>query len=204
MTHRLTNPKAEQKYAWLTTILDTYYIADKLLQEHLEQIAKKGTTPACHQGCHACCLKPEIPFTEPELLAISWYSSEILAGDLRAVVKRRLQEHTQRTECPFLVDRSCSIYPVRPLICRQFLVKSKPCAVDEDILFSRPQDIVPLPQNEVILPVAMRLLDHYKFKSPAAKKKALELGFIVENARLMHDYNWAQISNTMDIFDEGA
>lgn len=32
----------------------------------------------------------------------------------------------QRVPCPFLVDESCSIHPIRPLICREYLVSSPP------------------------------------------------------------------------------
>jgi Fe-S-cluster containining protein len=32
----------------------------------------------------------------------------------------------ERVPCPFLVDESCSIHPIRPLICREYLVTSPP------------------------------------------------------------------------------
>jgi Fe-S-cluster containining protein len=32
----------------------------------------------------------------------------------------------QRVPCPFLVDESCSIHPIRPLVCREYLVTSPP------------------------------------------------------------------------------
>ena len=32
----------------------------------------------------------------------------------------------QRVACPFLEDESCSIHPIRPLICREYLVTSAP------------------------------------------------------------------------------
>lgn len=31
-----------------------------------------------------------------------------------------------KVPCPFLVDESCSIYPIRPLVCREYLVTSPP------------------------------------------------------------------------------
>jgi uncharacterized protein len=201
MATRLSALAAEKKYPWLTTVLDTYYISDSQVEEHLARIAKKGINPACHKGCHACCLKVTVPFTEPELTAISWYASEVLTDKIRARVKQRLIEHAEILECPFLVDRVCSIYPVRPLICRQFLVKSKPCETEEDVADSRPQDIIPLPKDTVIRPVAMRLLDHYKFKSVTAKRKAFEAGFIVANAKNMHEFDWTIIAKTMAFFD---
>jgi Fe-S-cluster containining protein len=32
----------------------------------------------------------------------------------------------ERVPCPFLVDESCSIHPIRPLACREYLVSSSP------------------------------------------------------------------------------
>ena len=196
MAVRFSAPEAEAKYKWLKVILDTFYVSDALLEAHLENLARKGTKPACHKGCHACCLKPTVPFTEPELRAISWYASEVISGELRPVVRQRLLAHDQHLECPFLVDKACSIYPVRPLICRQFLVKEKPCEIGEDV--------IRLPREGVVRPVAMRLLDHYGFKTQRAKQKAFESGFIVDQARPMHEYNWTHIAKTMDLFEGPA
>jgi len=204
MATRYSAPKAETKYSWLTGILDTFYISDERLEEHLKKLAKLGVTPACHEGCHACCLEPTVPITAPELAVISWYASEVLEGDIRTRVKRRLMEHNTRLECPFLLDRTCSIYPVRPLICRQFLIKAKPCEIGEHVLETRPQDMIPLPKETLIRPVAMRLLDYFQLKNTEAKRKAFESGFIVKNAREMHLYDWTQIVKTMEYFDNEA
>ena len=201
MAIRFSSPLAEAKYPWLKGILDTFYISDSEVESHIRKISPTEGAPACHQGCHACCLKPTVPITEPELAVISWFSSEVLSGVLRGQVKTRLFEHNERLECPFLVDRKCSIYDVRPLICRQFLVKTRPCEIGEDVLQTRPHDVIALPRETVIRPVAMRLLDHYKFKSANAKRKAFEAGFIHKNAREMHLYDWANIAKTMDLFD---
>ena len=37
-----------------------------------------------------------------------------------------LEYFYQRVPCPFLEDESCSIYPIRPLVCREYLVSSPP------------------------------------------------------------------------------
>jgi len=51
----------------------------------------------------------------------------------------------QRVPCPFLDDESCSIHPMRPLICREYLVTSPPeHCVDPATLQAHP---VPLPLN---------------------------------------------------------
>ena len=40
--------------------------------------------------------------------------------------KLALDYFYQRVPCPFLEDESCSIHPIRPLICREYLVTSSP------------------------------------------------------------------------------
>jgi Fe-S-cluster containining protein len=51
--------------------------------------------------------------------------------------------HYQRVPCPFLVDEACSIHPIRPLICREYLVTSSPeHCVDPATLQT---EMVPLP-----------------------------------------------------------
>ena len=204
MATRFVAPDAEAKYIWLKTVLDTYYISDVKAEEHLQQLAKKGITLACHKSCHACCLNATVPFTEPELTVISWYTSEVLSGELREQVRLRLIEHDERLECPFLVNKLCSIYPVRPLSCRQFLVKTQECLVGEDVAKTRPHDIIPLPRETVIRPVAMRLLDHWKFRNQIEKQKAFESGFIVHNATNMHEFDWTIMATTMELFDNEA
>ena len=149
MATRLIALAAEKKYPWLTTVLDTYYISDSQVEEHLARIAKKGINPACHKGCHACCLKATVPFTEPELTAISWYASEVLSDEIRARVKQRLFEHAEILECPFLAMITTSS----------------------------------------------------KAKSVTAKRKAFEAGFIVANAKNMHEFDWTIIAKTMAFFD---
>ena len=57
--------------------------------------------------------------------------------------KLALEYLYQRIACPFLEDESCSIHPIRPLICREYLVTSAPeHCVDPATLKSVP---VPLP-----------------------------------------------------------
>lgn len=193
-------PTAERKYKWLSNLLDTFAIADEGVAATRDHQAASGTPVACSNGCSACCKNPTVPITEPELIGISWYASEVLAGETRARVKERLETHMDRVECPFLIDDQCSIYPVRPLICRQYMVRSKPCSVGEHVDKTRPGDMV-MPPRSSIQKVAVQLLNHWDFQSRKAKLQAFENGFIGKHARDMHLYDWRQIANTMAIFD---
>lgn len=175
-------------------------IADQGTEKTIKDLNESGATVACGNGCDACCRNASVQLTQPELQGISWYASEQLAGDLRVKVRRRLEHHRETPECPFLVEHSCAIYPVRPLACRQFLVKSTPCAVGEDVSISRPSDIVRKPRSNA-KKVAVQLLKFWNFHSEKARVKAFENGFIFEAGRMMHDYPWEMIARTMDHFD---
>lgn len=192
---------AESKYKWLSNLLDTFAIADEGVEATRVHQVAAGTPVACSKGCSACCKNPSVPFTEPELLGISWFASEVLAGEARTKVMGQLETHMSRSECPFLVDELCSIYPVRPLICRQFMVLNRPCLPGEQLHETRPEDMI-MPQRSSIQKVAVQLLNHWDFESRKAKIKAFEDGFIGEHAREMHLYDWRQIATTMKIFDE--
>jgi len=47
-------------------------------------------------------------------------------ADNNAARQLALEYFYQRVPCPFLEDESCSIHPIRPLICREYLVTSPP------------------------------------------------------------------------------
>ena len=83
---------------------------------------KRSSHVACRRGCDACChIQVEIPDVEAERIAQ-------FTG--RAAVKFKPGRHTTSlgqlgradTPCPFLVDHACSIYEVRPFVCRDMAV----------------------------------------------------------------------------------
>jgi hypothetical protein len=52
--------------------------------------------------------------------------SEDWLAETEAAHQLAIDYFYQRVPCPFLEDESCSIHPVRPLICREYLVTSAP------------------------------------------------------------------------------
>lgn len=87
-----------------------------------------GKYSACVEGCSACCHQA-ITITEPEAALIGKTigrapalvppvtRDQFMSGEIR---DRRLEEVKQYTgkPCPFLVNDRCSVYAVRPVICR--------------------------------------------------------------------------------------
>lgn len=183
----------------LIILLDTYAISDSMTRDYLKTVS----SVMCKKGCSNCCKNPTVPFTQPELMGISWYLSEKLPNALRARVKDRLTTHATTNECPFLIDDDCSIYEVRPLICRQFYVKNATCGVDEHILSTRPDDII-APIESIATASLLRLLDYWPYRSNAEKEHAFKTGVMQELTVYMHEYDWAAIAATMDsMSDQG-
>ena len=192
----------EKKYSWLTILLDAYAISDQFMSDDIRTEEKRrGIKVACHKGCSECCSRPDIPMNEIEFRGISWYVTEIAKPTLQNRLKPRLVQHFKTTICPFLLDEICSIYPVRPLACRDFVVYGEACDKDEDPYLTRREDIH-LPNTDMGYHVAMRLLDGdmFGFSSQTEKEQAFHAGIIVAKSTPMHEGNWQYLAKLIDFF----
>jgi Fe-S-cluster containining protein len=198
---RFNFPDAEKKYKWLSMLLDGYHILDRANKVGIDKEEKKrGQKIACGKGCFHCCLNPTVPITAIELAGISWFACEQLTGDTREKVKSQLLAHEETAACPFLVEHVCSIYPVRPIACRAFHVFGEQCTPGEDPWLTRRNNTWSH-GKETALKVSMKILPYWDIKNPKQQKKAFEFGFIMNNSKNMHEYDWTQIYNTMLLFD---
>jgi Fe-S-cluster containining protein len=144
LSRRLHFPEEEKRLPWLPMLLDAYAIADTGIAVALREAEKKQKKKlACGKGCGNCCEhQKDLPLYPHELVGIYWYVSEKLPATTRDVLKSRLAAHTADSPCPFLIDGSCSIHPLRPIGCRQFNVFTTPCAQGEDPYYSRRDDVL--------------------------------------------------------------
>jgi Fe-S-cluster containining protein len=144
LSRRLHFPEEEKRLLWLPMLLDAYAIADTGIAVALREAEKKQKKKlACGKGCGNCCEhQKDLPLYPHELVGIYWYVSEKLPATTRDVLKSRLAAHTADSPCPFLIDGSCSIHPLRPIGCRQFNVFTTPCAQGEDPYYSRRDDVL--------------------------------------------------------------
>ena len=200
-TQRVSYPEDEAKYSWLSTLLDTYHVLDtgislELKQAELERRAKV----ACHNGCSNCCVLPVVPITEPERWGISWFSSEKLTDDVRKSVAYQLQHHKEITQCPFLVDTTCSIYPMRPIACRMLFMFGNPCKPDEDIEKTRMHDAW-THSRDVGKKVAMTILPLFGITEKREKVIAFEEGYLYSVAKPIHELSWIPTYHEMERFD---
>ena len=128
-------------------------ISEKLTDVAVQTEARAGRTVSCTRGCGACC-RQVVPLSPPEAwmvadvvaglpaprradaLAVFARAGEALTtSGLKAQLLGRIDSPEQMVglavayfrlgvPCPFLRDESCSIYPYRPSICREYLVTS--------------------------------------------------------------------------------
>ena len=199
---RQSFPEHEKKYYWLPMLLDAYYLNDiGVLDERKIETRKREQKIACGKRCYYCCLKPAVPITEIEIMGISWYISEILSDPvIRNRLKEQLIHHNDVTQCPFLIDRICSIYIVRPIACREYHIFGEPCKRNEIPEETRPHDVWS-PSRRVARKTASKLLPYYGFKNQVDIDRAYERGFIHENSKPMHLINWSGFSRVMNLFD---
>jgi hypothetical protein len=89
-----------------------------------------STTTGCRAGCAWCCYLL-VSVAAPEALVIAEYLRATLSAEALVGVMDRLaaldavthalpaqERFNQRRPCALLVDNRCSIYPVRPILCR--------------------------------------------------------------------------------------
>ena len=130
-------PRHEVRHPWLTRLLNAYHISDTATRADLErETLRRGAAPACRSGCCVCCVGQVIPVSAFEIMGIYWYVAEVLSPRKRQVVRANLLAHRPEHEapaCPFLVERACGVYPLRPLICRQHHVFGRACAMGDNL-----------------------------------------------------------------------
>lgn len=91
-----------------------------------------GPRLACGEGCSYCCRKPGVLVTLPELLRLI-VQVESLDEDARRRIVERAHDYVARTAghgpdeptdesvpCPLLEDERCTMYAIRPLVCRGY------------------------------------------------------------------------------------
>jgi Fe-S-cluster containining protein len=87
----------------------------------------------CKEGCSYCCCKPGVLTTVPELLRILDHVQSTFRPDAVSALSQRARRYASQIEgrsfddptdesvpCPLLLDGRCSVYEVRPLVCRGY------------------------------------------------------------------------------------
>ncbi len=93
----------------------------------VQQAQQAGQALACESGCSGCC-SARVYASEPEIFQIAATLKTRPSAQFQAVLGR-LQTHaalaahlstaTHRSPCPLLENHLCSVYAVRPAVCRK-------------------------------------------------------------------------------------
>lgn len=77
----------------------------------------------CEEGCSLCCERGNFPFSKLEFDYLM-EGFKTLDEDTKNVIRKNIQkiksENLNSYTCPFLIDKKCSLYKYRGLICRTF------------------------------------------------------------------------------------
>jgi len=111
----------------------------------------------CKEGCSSCCEKGEYPFTEVEFAYLMLgvqkadkTTCEIIENNMKKIKEDKLKNKDRKFlyACPFLINKKCSLYEYRGIICRShgvaFFSQNKqlllPACVDEGLNYSNVYD----------------------------------------------------------------
>ena len=130
-------------------VCSVYRAMDETTALGLERLRREdGVVPTCKLGC-SCCCRYHIPTNIAEARTLALYvKRELSAEQISDLQARTLQWHQWDSSrpgrdpsvamagptefpdydpcCPLLVDGACSVYPVRPAVCRTHFVSSDP------------------------------------------------------------------------------
>ena len=87
---------------------------DKTLDTYFE---KQSEFICCQKGCSSCCEKGDYPVSELELRYLMLGYSQ-LDNETKIKIQNNIKNVQKGEACPFLLNKTCSIYSHRPIICR--------------------------------------------------------------------------------------
>ena len=196
LSRRLHFPDDEKRIPWLSRLLDAYAVADTGVAIAIRNAEKKGKRMlACGKGCGNCCVhQTDIPVYPHELVGIYWYVSEKMTPPLRDTLKSLLSLHAIGPPCPFLIEGSCSIHPLRPIGCRQFNVFTTTCEPGEDPYYTRRDDVlVPIADYTDRAFAAVLAFYHLDKEKDVSKAVKLVRGQIMN----LLEYDWKKLVKVM-------
>jgi Fe-S-cluster containining protein len=87
---------------------------DNRLKQYFE-LHKKHI--CCSIGCSSCCENGDYPLSEIELKYLM-QGFVNLDDNKKRIVQNNIKNIQKGGACPFLINKQCSIYPYRPIVCR--------------------------------------------------------------------------------------
>jgi len=194
---RLSFPNDEKKIAWLSMLLDTYYVADKVIYDGLKRELKKGKILACASGCSNCCAThTTIPVYPLEVVGLYWYVIEKISGKKRYLIKSQFENFGDGKPCPFLHNDRCGVHLMRPMACRFFNVFTKSCLVNEDPFYTRRNDVFTPDESSKNKAIA-KMLPFHDIIGKDQQEKAIHNKVLNKTVQNLHEIDWLSLSKRM-------
>lgn len=194
---RLSFPEHEARHPWLASLLRAYALSDAAVRADIErETARRGAPPACRAGCHVCCVGQVVPVSDFEVLGLWWFCAELLDPAVQARLRVNLLAQEVTPACPFLLDGACSVYPLRPFVCRQHYVFGQPCRPGENLRAQRPGDVFAAGQNAA-RDLAWEILPLYG-TAPEDVDRRFENGYVSRKVKDLHSLPLTNIVEHMD------
>ena len=133
----------------------------------------------CCLGCSSCCETGDYPLSQIELEYLMQGFTG-LSNEDKKIVQNNIKNIIKGGTCPFLINKKCSVYPFRPIICRV-----------HGLAYLCHGDIVKVPY----------CTNEGKNYTNAYKDGEIEINPIKENldtVELLKDFNFGEIRNLYD------
>ncbi len=146
----------------MLNMLEAYEKYLEIINEYLAKFFEQQKPYIfCKEGCSICCESGNYPFskTEFDYLMIAF---ERLPVELKSQIKQNIKQIQEKRKqsnddkflhvCPFLIDKKCSVYSHRALVCRSYGLTSfyidndgtkrykMPCCVSQGLNYSNVYD----------------------------------------------------------------
>ncbi len=194
---RQSYPEHEARHPWLASLLNAYHLADAAVRADLErETARRGAPPACRAGCHVCCVGQVVPVSDVEALGLWWFCAELMDPALQKRLRVNLLAQEDSPACPFLLDGACSVYLVRPFVCRQHYVFGQACRPGENLREHRPGDVFTAGLGAA-RDLAWEILPLYGTAAEDVDHR-FENGYVGRKAKDLHSLPLANIVEHMD------
>ena len=189
---RVRFPQDEDRHPWLRSLLEAYALVDGGVAL---AVTARGETPACGPGCFNCCIQP-VPATPFEVVGMEWYLKHKLALREQRIMAETLSLDRDGMRCPMLLEGRCVVHPLRPVVCRDFVVFGRACGLGEDPCVTRPGDVL-RPVPEAVAEAYGLMLPYYGVTGHAQRREAVRSRYYLDKTLLVQNVDWRPVAGKL-------